>query len=316
MRVSLNIGEDQKSLFEVVIDGLKEHGEVDTRIFSFEDQKINLRSKIVATGEFCIISQLATSKMECSLSFSVIGSHASIICESDNKTLRLPGEGIKLLLGDQLRLERAKSKVLDIGLMDNVQTFQIFILLSDAYLKRLKTVEHWDTEKFLPKGNCRFSLDFHLRTLLMALAGSGEDERYQFALMDLKLRELLLLLCMEASRKPAMGTFSKADEEKLLYAKSVLESGFTDPPTIVQLARKVALNEFKLKQAFKLRFGVTIHHFVIGLRMKQAEKMLKQSMTIAEVAEKIGYKSVSHFISLFKKQYGKTPKQVFKKLYT
>lgn len=65
----------------------------------------------------------------------------------------------------------------------------------------------------------------------------------------------------------------------------------------------------KLKQGFKQRYNTSIYTYVIKLKMEKAETMLAENHTVKEMAEILGYKSVSHFISTFKKTFGYTPKQ-------
>ena len=102
------------------------------------------------------------------------------------------------------------------------------------------------------------------------------------------------------------------DYKKLAETKSYLIDNFAGPPTIKQLARIVTLNEFKLKNYFKEVFQITIHSFIIKLRMEEANKILAEDHTVNEVALKVGYRSVSHFISMYKSYYGKTPMQANK----
>mgnify|MGYP001762733309 FL=1 len=98
-------------------------------------------------------------------------------------------------------------------------------------------------------------------------------------------------------------------EAKLESAKAYLVTHCTNPPTIKQLSRIVSLNEFKLKTGFKDKFGSTIHDYITKIRMQRAKKMIIDNQPVNDVSSQLGYKSVSHFITSFKKFYGVTPKQ-------
>lgn len=96
---------------------------------------------------------------------------------------------------------------------------------------------------------------------------------------------------------------------KLESAKAYLVTHCTNPPTIKQLSRIVSLNELKLKTGFKDKFDSTIHDYITKIRMQRAKKMLIENQPVNDVSSQLGYKSVSHFITSFKKFYGVTPKQ-------
>ncbi len=55
--------------------------------------------------------------------------------------------------------------------------------------------------------------------------------------------------------------------------------------------------------------GLRFSKYLLKIRMENARKILaREDLSISEVAQLTGYNSESHFIQLFKKYYGKTPK--------
>ncbi|MFB1004319.1 MAG: AraC family transcriptional regulator [Bacteroidia bacterium] len=102
----------------------------------------------------------------------------------------------------------------------------------------------------------------------------------------------------------------KENVTKVRDAKEFLLKDLNDAPTIAQLAKHVALNEYNLKTGFKEIYGKTIHAFLKDYKMSKArELILKREFQIAEIADQLGYTNVSHFIDAFKKKYGVTPKK-------
>ncbi|MCG9791610.1 helix-turn-helix domain-containing protein [Flavobacterium algicola] len=98
------------------------------------------------------------------------------------------------------------------------------------------------------------------------------------------------------------------DYDKLHEAKLILENNFTNAPTLPELSRIIALNEFKLKKGFKACFQTTVKGYITKLRMEYAKNLFRnKTLNVGEVAEKCGYKDVSHFSSAFKLFYGFTP---------
>ncbi len=126
--------------------------------------------------------------------------------------------------------------------------------------------------------------------------------------------ELMITLLRDLSTKKVYELIlSDEDKVRLHKAKKILLQDLQNPPTIEVLAKKVALNQDKLKKGFKLLFNTTIFNTLTQERMKIAYESLKRNdLSITEIGHKTGYINVSNFISVFKKQFGKTPGQMRK----
>lgn len=106
---------------------------------------------------------------------------------------------------------------------------------------------------------------------------------------------------------------SELDKERLMEAKHFLLHHLESPPTIRQLARKVGINEYKLKKGFKELFGTTIFNFVQGKRLDLARQyLLDTDKTAREIAIELGFSSPQHFNTAFKKAFQVTPNNVRK----
>ena len=128
-----------------------------------------------------------------------------------------------------------------------------------------------------------------------------------------KCMELLVLQADLYAKEDVSVVLSGKDEAKLLDAKEILASQTDNPPTIVELARQVALNEFKLKKGFKARFGTTLFGYVHFLRMDKAKRLLFDSQySIKEIAYQTGYSSPQYFSKAFKQEFGAAPNVVRK----
>jgi len=94
-------------------------------------------------------------------------------------------------------------------------------------------------------------------------------------------------------------------------AKEYLLKNFVKPPTIIELAKICKTNDFKLKKAFKKVYKTTINNFIINLRLKEANILLKEkNYSIKEVANRVGYRHQGYFSKLFFKKYGIYPKDL------
>jgi AraC-like DNA-binding protein len=101
---------------------------------------------------------------------------------------------------------------------------------------------------------------------------------------------------------------NEADRDKIARAREILIEHIGDPITIKELSRKVAINECYLKKGFKEMFGTTIFDFYQNQRMEHARFLLyEKGLSVSEVSALLGYSSISHFSTAFKKHTGIKP---------
>jgi AraC family transcriptional regulator len=101
---------------------------------------------------------------------------------------------------------------------------------------------------------------------------------------------------------------NEADRDKISKAREILLEHIGEPLTIKELSRKVAINECYLKKGFKEMFGTTIFDFYQSQRMEHARYLLyEKGLSVTEVSIMLGYSSISHFSTAFKKHTGLKP---------
>jgi AraC-like DNA-binding protein len=101
---------------------------------------------------------------------------------------------------------------------------------------------------------------------------------------------------------------NEADREKITKSREILIQHIGEPITIKELSRKVAINECYLKKGFKEMFGTTIFDFYQSQRMEHARYLLyEKGLSVTEVSMLLGYSSISHFSTAFKKHTGLKP---------
>ncbi|MFN6560471.1 MAG: helix-turn-helix domain-containing protein [Nostoc sp. ChiSLP01] len=97
---------------------------------------------------------------------------------------------------------------------------------------------------------------------------------------------------------------------RIHHARDILLSRLENPPSILELAQMVGMSDRTLQRGFQELFGKTAFSYMTEKRMEWAEQLLRQgSMTIAEVANRIGYSNLGHFAGAFKRRFGITPSQ-------
>ena len=124
-----------------------------------------------------------------------------------------------------------------------------------------------------------------------------------------KITELFFQLMLAYSEEKEHFDNRPVHIEKQMYEarKQILEH-IRKPYTLKILARTIGTNEYELKRNFKQTFGITVFGYIHEVRMQRAQKYLKNTaLSIAQIADKIGYKNPQHFSTAFKKSTGCTP---------
>lgn len=77
-----------------------------------------------------------------------------------------------------------------------------------------------------------------------------------------------------------------------------------------QVANEFAMSASYFSTEFRKVVGYTFTEYLMMARIQRAGELLKNSqLKVYEVAEALGYKNTTYFSTLFKRQYGVTPKQ-------
>jgi AraC family transcriptional activator of pyochelin receptor len=98
------------------------------------------------------------------------------------------------------------------------------------------------------------------------------------------------------------------DIERIKEAAELLIQNMDSPLTIVELAHRVGLNDYKLKKGFKQVYGTTIFNYFMSARMERAKSLLEDTnIPIMDIAYMTGYRNISNFITAFRKNFGGSP---------
>jgi AraC family transcriptional activator of pyochelin receptor len=125
---------------------------------------------------------------------------------------------------------------------------------------------------------------------------------------DLMTRTLLFHLLLQAVRQEPASPYTHYEIDGIYAAREMIRGNIRHHFLIPEIAQKVGVNEFKLKNGFRELFGNGVYEFLRLERMQEARELLHSpSRSIKEVAAKTGYKSVNSFIKAFKKEFGLTP---------
>lgn len=192
----------------------------------------------------------------------------------------------------------------------NSNFFSVNIALSKDFVQKnapnlLKSKSQFMQYKTNPK----------IQILSHEVFNSSFSEDLEHLYIQSKIYELIYLefIALDEKKYKQKILFSSKDKEALHYAKEILENSYQHPPTITELAKQVALNEFKLKHGFKRFFETTPHKVSLNSRLYKAKELLSKSeLNISEISQQVGFKHIQNFTIAFIKHFGIRPKDVRK----
>lgn len=91
---------------------------------------------------------------------------------------------------------------------------------------------------------------------------------------------------------------------------SYLATEYANPELNIEMvASVVGINRAKINELLKEERGLTFSAYLNKLRLTEAARLLlKKEASVAEISYAVGYSNPSYFITVFKKEYGCTPK--------
>jgi AraC-like DNA-binding protein len=200
----------------------------------------------------------------------------------------------------------------------DVVSFRFSVVHLSQFVKPLKLNDSLTNDILHFKHQSSFSKILPLCGRTRLVLESLLNHRYTDSLENIFINaqsQMLLLYSLECMiGEKEVESFSckflanEADREKISKARDILLASIGEPITIKELSRKVAINECYLKKGFKEMFGTTIFDFYQGQRMEHARYLLyEKGLSVTDVSMLLGYSSISHFSTAFKKHTGLKP---------
>lgn len=91
-------------------------------------------------------------------------------------------------------------------------------------------------------------------------------------------------------------------------AKEILDTQYTAPLSIREVAETLFINPDYLRQLFRETLGESPLHYLIRRRMDAARELLGMTnLTVTEASRQVGFDNAYYFCRLFKKYTGETP---------
>ncbi|MEM6328494.1 MAG: helix-turn-helix domain-containing protein, partial [Bacteroidota bacterium] len=138
-----------------------------------------------------------------------------------------------------------------------------------------------------------------------------EDAPDKDLLIDLGVQELVVrMLRVEARRLLLEESARRATRNGLAAAAEAAKRRLHEDLKVSDLAAAACMSEPTFYRAFRNEFGITPGAYLTRLRVERARDLLgNPTRSVTDVAASVGFGSVSHFIRVYRRQVGMTPKQ-------
>lgn len=104
-------------------------------------------------------------------------------------------------------------------------------------------------------------------------------------------------------------TLARGDNARLRHAAEFISANRTEALTLEQICAAAQLSPSYLIRAFKQRYGMTPHAYLVNRRVQYGQSQLRRGRAIAEVALDAGFADQAHFQRAFKRLLAATPRQ-------
>ena len=90
-------------------------------------------------------------------------------------------------------------------------------------------------------------------------------------------------------------------------AINFLNTNLDCQPTVSEIAEYCNISDASLKRIFDKYAGISVHKYLLKLKINVAKKLLQDGGQVSVVAENLGFASQSYFSKAFKRETGFTP---------
>jgi AraC family transcriptional regulator len=119
---------------------------------------------------------------------------------------------------------------------------------------------------------------------------------------------LTTLLASHLARRRQPPPAAGLTERQLAAVRDLIEARIADPLPLADLADAAALSVSQFVRQFKASTGDTPHRYLVGLRLKHAQRMLHtSSLPIADIAVRCGFSHQEHLTRVMRTRLGTTP---------
>lgn len=233
------------------------------------------------------------------------------------------GERFYIKKGDVFVIEPNISHAYEVNQEDQLLVYNILFLpsLLNNELKALSRVnsfvDFFFVEPFL-RNAMNFSAHLKLngyeqaeiKKFIQNLLYEYNEKKLGYRIMAIThMIELFVFLSRCYDKHPPLKTF-EYDEQVITYICRFIEKHYEKDLTLEQISKMCGMSKTTFSIKFKSQTGVSLIEFRNAVRIKQSLFLLENTnQTIHSISGNVGFKDLSFFNKLFKKEIGKTPRE-------
>ncbi|EKD40456.1 MAG: AraC family transcriptional regulator [uncultured bacterium] len=144
----------------------------------------------------------------------------------------------------------------------------------------------------------------------IAALAMGKTGNREF-LVDLNVQRMVYNLLTNIGTRTIL---LQVHTHPIAKAIALMHTHCTSGITLAEIAYAVTMSTSLFSLNFKKLTGITPLRYFIGIKLEKARELLRHQ-SVTDVSFDLGYSNISHFIRLFKKKFGLSPKKYQLKYY-
>lgn len=180
---------------------------------------------------------------------------------------------------------------------------------AEELLARLEITRHKPVAK--PQRHKRVAALYYQMERMLAEGGPG---------CDLRSGGLMRILLAEYGADGAARSESSQGKQSLIEQQvertiRYLTVQYSQPISIEEISRSLGYNRTHLSKMFKQYTGMSPMHFLLKIRMERAKLLLREPLTVEQVAASVGFADPLYFSKQFKKWFDRSPTEYRQEAY-
>lgn len=155
-----------------------------------------------------------------------------------------------------------------------------------------------------------FQEQHYAETLLkrMVKEYNNKDAGYQSCLKTSLIQLLTFLSRHKEQAENRLVDYNNTNHKSISEIAGYINNHYQEDMTLTSICEQFFISPYYFSRTFKKVTGFTFVEYLNGVRIKEAQKLLlKTEMSIADVSEAVGYRSLTHFGRTFKNITGTSP---------
>lgn len=122
---------------------------------------------------------------------------------------------------------------------------------------------------------------------------------------------MLVELAAHVGERPASRSRPQRAGRDLAHeARHLLDTQLDNPPSSLEMARRLGVGQTTLRRLFKAEFDQTMLDYLRDRRLETARVLLREGrLQVAQVAWRVGYRCPTNFAHAYKARFGHSPRQ-------